>query len=49
MVPDLEYARLQRSKSISLEHYARAELMTPAQPALLVAVADLQSKVPGLL
>jgi len=40
MSPDLDYARLQRSFEYFAEHYAPAELMTPAQPALSVAIAD---------
>ena len=40
MFPDLDYACLQRSYEYFAEHYAPAELMTPAQPALFVAIAD---------
>ena len=40
MSPDLDYARLQRSFEFFAEHYAPTELMTPAQPALFVAIAD---------
>ena len=40
MSPDLDYARLQRSFEYFAEHYAPTELMTPAQSALSVAIAD---------
>ena len=40
MSPDLDYARLQRSFEYFAEHYAPAALMTPAQSALSVAIAD---------
>jgi len=40
MFPDLDYAHLQRSFEYFAEHYAPAELMTPAQSALFVAIAD---------
>ena len=40
MSPDLDYARLQRSFEYFAEHYAPAELITPAEPALSVAITD---------
>jgi hypothetical protein len=40
MFPDLEYARLKRSFEYFVECYAPAELITPAQPAISVAIAD---------
>ena len=40
MFPDLDYARLQRSLEYFAQHYAPTELITPAQPALSVAIGD---------
>jgi len=38
--PDLDYARLKRSFEYFVEHYTAAELTTPAQRALAIAIAD---------
>jgi hypothetical protein len=40
MFPDLDCARLQRSFEYFAENYAPRELITSAQPALFVAIAD---------
>ena len=40
MFADLDYVRLKRSFEYFAEHYAPAELITPAEPALSVAITD---------
>ena len=40
MFRDLDCGRLQRSFEYFAEHYAPTELVTPAQPALSVAIAS---------